>query len=54
MPAKKDIIAQVYNEFYGSLRNTYNDAHKKDSSIKYQDVKIGLIIALLENQSKRL
>jgi len=39
MPDKKAIIAQVYNEFYGSIRETYNDAHKKDASIKYQDVK---------------
>ena len=39
MPDKKDTIAQVYNEFYGSIRETYNDAHKKDASIKYQDVK---------------
>lgn len=39
MPDKKDIIAQVYNEFYGSIRETYNDAHKKDASITYQDVK---------------
>ena len=36
---KKDIIAQVSNEIYGSIRNGYNDAHKKDPSIKYQDVK---------------
>ena len=39
MADKKDIIAQVYNEFYGSIRETYNDAHKKDASITYQDVK---------------
>ena len=48
MADKKDIIAQVYNELYGSIRDTYNDAHKKDPSIKYQDVKSWLIIALLE------
>ena len=39
MSDKRYIIAQVYNEFYGSIRETYNDAHKKDASIKYQDVK---------------
>ena len=35
---KKMFIVPVYNEFYGSIRETYNDAHKKDPSIKYQDV----------------
>jgi hypothetical protein len=33
------IIENVYNNFYGSIKDTYNDAKKKDPSIKYDDVK---------------
>ena len=33
------IIENVYNNFYGSIKDTYNDARKVDPSIKYDDVK---------------
>ena len=33
------IIENVYNNFYGSIKDTYNDAKKKDPSIKYDDVR---------------
>lgn len=33
------IIEKVYNDFYGSIKDTYNDARKLDKSIKYDDVR---------------
>ncbi len=33
------VIANVYNEFYGSINNALKDAQKIDPSVKYQDVK---------------
>ena len=36
---KNEIIAEVYNDFYGSISSTFKDAHKKDPSITLQDVK---------------
>lgn len=36
---KKAIIAEVYNNFYGSIKDTLKDAREKDPSIRYQDVK---------------
>ena len=33
------IIENVYYNFYGSIKDTYIDARKKDPSIKYDDVK---------------
>ena len=33
------IIENVYNNSYGSIKDTYNDAKKKDPSIKYDDVR---------------
>ena len=32
-------IEKVYNEFFGNIRDTYNDVKKVDPSIKYDDVK---------------
>ena len=39
MADKKEIISNVSNEFYGSIKETLKDAQKKDPSIKYADVK---------------
>ena len=39
MPDKDKIISSVYHDFYGSIKDTFNDAKKKDPSIKYDDVK---------------
>ena len=39
---KEKIIKEVYENKesgYGSLKETYKQAHEKDSSIKYDDVK---------------
>ena len=33
------IIENVYNNFYGSIKDTFNDARKVDPSIKYDDVR---------------
>jgi hypothetical protein len=33
------IIEKVYYDFYGSIKDTYNDVRKIDKSIKYDDVK---------------
>ena len=33
------IIEKVYYDFYGSIKDTYNDARKIDKSIMYDDVK---------------
>ena len=37
--SKDDIIADAYNQFYGSMKNTLAQARKVDKSIKYEDVK---------------
>ena len=39
MSDKNDIIAKAYNEFYGSVKDTYNLAKKSDKSITLADVK---------------
>ena len=39
MSDKNDIIAKAYNEFYGSVKDTYNLAKKADKSITLADVK---------------
>ena len=39
MGNKETIIKYIYNNFYGSMVDTYKDAIKKDKSITYQDVK---------------
>ena len=36
---KDDIIENIYNEFYGSIKNTLRDAQQIDPTIKYEDVK---------------
>ena len=36
---KDDIISKVYNDLYGSIKDTYNHARKIDKRIKYDDVK---------------
>lgn len=36
---KNKIISEVYHEFYGSIKDTFIDARKKDKSITYDDVK---------------
>ena len=37
--SKNEIIEKVYNDFYGSIKQTYEEAKKIDSTIKYDDVK---------------
>ena len=39
MSDKNDIIAKAYNEFYGSVKDTYNLAKKSDKSITLAEVK---------------
>ena len=36
---KNRIISEIYHEFYGSIKDTFIDARKKDKSITYDDVK---------------
>jgi len=36
---KQEIISEVYNDFYGSIANTFKDAKKRDPSITLADVK---------------
>ena len=36
---KNEIIQEVYNNFYGSMQDTFKDAKKKDPSVTLQDVK---------------
>jgi hypothetical protein len=36
---KNKIISEVYHEFYGSIKDTFTDAKKKDKTITYDDVK---------------
>ena len=33
------IIENVYNNFYGSIKDTFNDVRKADKTIKYDDVR---------------
>jgi len=37
--SKKDIIEKVYNDYYGSIKQTYEEAKKIDPTIKYDDIK---------------
>ena len=39
MEHKDEIIKNVYDNFYGSMVDTFKDARQKDKSITYQDVK---------------
>ena len=36
---KYEIIKEVYNNFFGSMKDTFKDAKKKDPSITLNDVK---------------
>jgi hypothetical protein len=36
---KNETIEKVYNDFYGSIKQTYEEAKKIDPSIKYDDIK---------------
>lgn len=38
MADEDKVISSVYPEFYGSIKDTYDDAKKKDPSIKYDNV----------------
>ena len=50
---KTDIIAKVYNDFYGSIKQTYEEARKIDQTIKYDDIKhVSNKIELVEQTSK--
>ena len=37
--SKNEIIEKVYNDFYGSIKQTYEEAKKIDNNIKYDDIK---------------
>ena len=37
--SKKEIIDKVYQDFYGSIKQTYEEAKKIDPTIKYDDIK---------------
>ena len=37
--SKNEIIKKVYNDFYGSIKQTYEEAKKIDNNIKYDDIK---------------
>ena len=37
--SKKDIIEKVYNDYYGSIKQTYEESKKIDPTIKYDDIK---------------
>ena len=37
--SKKDIIEKVYNDYYGSIKQTYEEAKKIDPTVKYDDIK---------------
>ena len=39
MADKDKTIEKVYNDFFGSIKDTFNEARKLDTSIKYNDVK---------------
>ena len=45
---KDKIISEVYHEFYGSIKDTFTDARKRDKTITYGDVKNILKIILRE------
>ena len=45
---KDKIISEVYHEFYGSIKDTFTDAKKKDKTITYDDVKNVSTITLPE------
>ena len=36
---KEKVIDKVYNDFYGSIKQTYEEAKKLDPTIKYDDIK---------------
>ena len=36
---KTDVIEKVYQDFYGSIKQTYEQAKKIDPTIKYDDIK---------------
>ena len=36
---KNKIISNIYKEYYGSRRDTFEEAKKKDPSITYEDIK---------------
>ena len=36
---KDKIISNIYKEYYGSRRDTFEEAKKKDPSITYEDIK---------------
>ena len=44
------IIENVYNNFYGSIKDTYNDAKKKIHQSNMMMLKIGLLKIILEKQ----
>ena len=37
--SKNATIQKVYNDFYGSIKQTYEEAKKIDATIKYDDIK---------------
>ena len=37
--SKTETIKKVYNDFYGSIKQTYEESKKIDSSITYDDIK---------------
>lgn len=37
--SKNEIIEKVYNDYYGSIKQTYEEAKKIDNTIKYDDIK---------------
>ena len=39
MSDKNKIISNIYKEYYGSRRDTFEEAKKKDPSITYEDIK---------------
>ena len=39
MDQKDDIMKDIYNNFYGGVKDTFDDARKNDKSITYEDVK---------------
>jgi hypothetical protein len=39
MSDKDNIISNIYKDYYGSRRDTFEEAKKKDPSITYEDMK---------------
>ena len=37
--SKKETIEKVYNDYYGSIKQTYEEARKLDKTITYDDIK---------------